>query len=201
MNWQLLRAGVQRPGRAWTVATALLKGQLCRVSCRLRGVRFQAGKNFRVHGSLSVRGPGRVVFGDNVRVEMYVTPWTYAADAVIRIGDDSFINGTRFGCKSAITVGRRAILADASIMDTDFHSVHADRHSADATCTGCGGYHWRKRVDSWQGGNPSRHDCRRQLGCRIRRRVFRGFPGELGDRGKSRARGEGCTWARRRLVS
>jgi len=102
------------------------------MSCRLRGVRFQAGKNFRVYGSLSVRGPGRVVFGDNMRLEMHVTPWTYSSDAVIRIGDDGFLNGTRFGCQSAITIGRRAILADASIMDTDFHSVRADRHSADA---------------------------------------------------------------------
>lgn len=132
MDLRLLQEGARRPTRAFVVGIALLKGQLCRLSCQLRGVRFEAGKNFRLFGSMSVRGPGRVLFGDNVHVSMHVTPWTYHADAVIRIGDDSFVNGTRFGCRNAITIGRRAILADARIMDTDFHSVHADRHSPEA---------------------------------------------------------------------
>jgi acetyltransferase-like isoleucine patch superfamily enzyme len=61
-------------------------------------------------------------------VSMHVTPFTYSRDAVITIGDGTFLNGTRFGCAQEITVGERCILADARIMDTDFHSLHADRH-------------------------------------------------------------------------
>jgi len=81
-----------------------------------------------VYGRLSFYGPGRVIFGDHVRVGMTVTPWTYDRDAVISVGSHSFINGTRFACASAILIGDRAILADARIMDTDFHSLAIDRH-------------------------------------------------------------------------
>ena len=73
-----------------------------------------------------------MIVGDNVRVGMTVTPWTYAPDAVIAIGDDSFVNGTSFACRREIRIGNRAILGRSSIMDTDFHSVGADRHNPDA---------------------------------------------------------------------
>jgi acetyltransferase-like isoleucine patch superfamily enzyme len=59
---------------------------------------------------------------------MTVTPWTYSAEAVIVIGSDSFVNGTRLGCQREIRIGPRAILGQCSIMDTDFHSIDIDRH-------------------------------------------------------------------------
>jgi acetyltransferase-like isoleucine patch superfamily enzyme len=111
---------------------AILKGLWCRAWFRLRGVRFRAGRNLRIDGRLVIRGPGRVIFGDNVRVGMTVTPWTYASDSLISVGNDSFINGTSFGCYREIRVGERAILGQAHIMDTDFHSVEIDRHRPDA---------------------------------------------------------------------
>jgi len=101
----------------------------CRIACRVRGVRFQAGRNLRIDGTLIIRGPGRVIFGDNVRVGMTVTPWTYTPEATIEIGSDSFVNGTSFGCQREIRIGPRAILGRASIMDTDFHSLGVDRHN------------------------------------------------------------------------
>jgi acetyltransferase-like isoleucine patch superfamily enzyme len=73
-----------------------------------------------------------VVFGHNVRIGMTVTPWTYARDATITVGNDSFINGTSFGCQREIRIGAKAILGRASIMDTDFHSVAIARHNASA---------------------------------------------------------------------
>jgi acetyltransferase-like isoleucine patch superfamily enzyme len=67
-----------------------------------------------------------------VRVGMTVTPWTYAADATIEIGNESFLNGTSFGCQRQIKIGPRAILGRCSIMDTDFHSIAIDRHEPHA---------------------------------------------------------------------
>jgi len=63
---------------------------------------------------------------------MTVTPWTYAAEATIEIGGDSFVNGTSFGCQKEIRIGPRAILGRSTIMDTDFHSLGVDRHHPDA---------------------------------------------------------------------
>lgn len=93
------------------------------------------GKNFRVQGTLKIAGPGKVIIGDNVLVcglGHPVTPFTHHKDAIIAIGSNSFLNGTRFACQTAITIGEYALLGDARIMDTDFHSIYPDRWSPDA---------------------------------------------------------------------
>jgi len=125
---QSLARAARDPRRAWAVALELARGWWYKLIYPARGIRFSAGQRFRVSGRLIVRGPGQVKFGDNVRVGMTVTPWTHASDAMIEVGDDTYLNGTRFGCARSIRIGRGCILADASIMDTDFHSTRADRH-------------------------------------------------------------------------
>ena len=88
----------------------------------LTNKRVRIGSNFHVDGRLSIKGPGRVVIGDNVRIGMYTTPWTFKEDAIIRIGNNVFLNGTRFACANSITVGDKSMLADCRVMDTSFHS-------------------------------------------------------------------------------
>jgi len=129
--WYLGRAGRQ-PGHDAGVLLAIARGHWYKFYYRLRGVRFSAGKNFRVSGSLHVRGPGEVIFGDNVLIGGQATPWTYNDSARIVVGDNVMMQSTRFGSASEIIIGRDCILADASIMDTDFHSVHVDRRSESA---------------------------------------------------------------------
>jgi len=110
----------------------LLRGRLFLVGCRLRGVRVEGGRGLRIAGRLVARGRGRLVLGRDVRIGMTVTPWTHETDAVIRIGSNAFLNGTRLGCAREITIGDDCIIADARIMDTDFHSLRADRHDPGA---------------------------------------------------------------------
>jgi len=116
----VISEGLAHPGLAVREGLALARGISCRIACHIRGVRFEAGSNLRIDGKLIVRGPGRVIFGDNARVGMTATPWTYAPDATIEIGNASFLNGTRFGYQREIKIGPRAILGQCSIMDTDF---------------------------------------------------------------------------------
>lgn len=132
MSDSLLGRALARPGDAFRYAIALLKGYLYKVYLPARGRHFTAGRRFRVFGRLSVRGPGRVVFGDDVKVWGRVTPWTYDKDAVIRVGDHTVLAGTRFGCAAQIAIGRDGIIADCRILDTDFHSTAVNRHDADA---------------------------------------------------------------------
>src|SRR5262245_16670781 len=127
---QRLTAAVRSPRKAVGVVRAIIKGHWIRVKCRLRGVRFKAGRNLRVFGTLSIKGPGVVQLGDDVVVDMTVTPWTYATEATIVVGDGTFLNGTQFACARHIAVGSRSILARVSIMDTNFHSTDIDRHAA-----------------------------------------------------------------------
>src|SRR5437899_9691636 len=76
---------LRKPGRALRVALMLARGWWYKLWFRLRGLRFQAGRNLRASGRLRIRGPGRVVLGDNVHIDGLVTPWTYTAEAVISI--------------------------------------------------------------------------------------------------------------------
>jgi acetyltransferase-like isoleucine patch superfamily enzyme len=42
------------------------------------------------------------------------------------------LGGTKFGCKKEITIGKDTIIATASLTDTDFHSIKADRRKEGA---------------------------------------------------------------------
>jgi acetyltransferase-like isoleucine patch superfamily enzyme len=129
---RLAGRAIAEPGAAIAYAIATLKGYWYRAILRVLGRRFTAGARFRVFGRLSVRGPGEVVFGDNVALWGRVNAWTYSVDARIVAEDNVMMSGTRFACASRIRIGRDAILADASIRDTDFHSTRADRRSPNA---------------------------------------------------------------------
>ncbi|MBK8005212.1 MAG: acyltransferase [Gemmatimonadetes bacterium] len=122
----------ESPTSALAAIIALARGWLTVRWYRLRGFRVRAGRNFRIFGQLKLSGPGEVIFGDDVRIDMLVTPFTHHPDARIEIGNNCFLNGTRFGCFQSIQVGDNGILAQAMLMDTNFHSTGADRHNPEA---------------------------------------------------------------------
>jgi acetyltransferase-like isoleucine patch superfamily enzyme len=127
MNLALLRKALARPGDARHYALGILRGRFYKWYLPLRGRRFSAGEKFRVYGRLTVRGPGRVEFGDDVSVWGWVTPYTHDPNAVITVGDHTKLSGTRFGCATGITIGRDGIIAECQIMDTDFHTIAVNR--------------------------------------------------------------------------
>jgi acetyltransferase-like isoleucine patch superfamily enzyme len=118
LGWRLgwLRGWIKRP--LWKLME--LRG----------GPRVIVGKRFCLYGNMSFSGPGTLVIGNDVIVNGQCTPFTHASGAVIRIGDRTFLNGTRFGCAQSIEIGADCIMADARLMDTDFHAVHKRRNEA-----------------------------------------------------------------------
>lgn len=115
-----------------------IKGWLVRPRWRLKaamgGPRITVGKRFCIVGKLELgQGPGRIVFGDDVIIGAHCTPFTYAPNALIQVGSRTYLNGTRFGCFKRIEIGNDCIIADARLMDTDFHAVHKGRNSRGAT--------------------------------------------------------------------
>ena len=125
----LAARAIEEPGRAFSYALALVKGYWYRATLPLLGRRFRAGSRFRVFGRLSVRGPGEVIFGDNVALWGRVNAWTYSREARLVVDDNVMMSGTRFACARHIRVRSDCILADAGIRDTDMHSTRADRRS------------------------------------------------------------------------
>jgi acetyltransferase-like isoleucine patch superfamily enzyme len=128
----LARRALGDPGRAVATGVAALRGYLYMAYYRIRGRRFRAGRNLRVFGRLSIRGPGEVIFGDNVTVFGLATPWTYTPESRIVIGDNVILGPAKFGCAREIIVGPDCLLGECSIMDTDFHSTRADRRTPGA---------------------------------------------------------------------
>jgi acetyltransferase-like isoleucine patch superfamily enzyme len=130
VNWlRALRAARRQPGLAIRVALSFARGFMYRVKFRVLGRRVTIGKRFRVTGRLDIRGPGRVIFGDDCFVDCtYVqptTPWTHSPDAIIRFGNGVGLAGTRLGCRRLIEVGDNTGLSDSRIMDSDFHDARA----------------------------------------------------------------------------
>lgn len=129
--WERVRQALADAGRAFQTMIALARGYWCRLSTRLRGVHFHAGRRLRIYGRLRCHGPGQVILGDDVAVYGETTPWTYSPEATIMVGDRVLLGGVRFGCIREITIGDDSILEDVSIADTDFHSTRADRRASD----------------------------------------------------------------------
>ena len=125
---ELMAKAVADPARALGIALAFLRGRIFLMRCRLLGRRVSGGKGLRISGTLVWSGPGTLVLGDYVHVGGKVIPATFSREAVIEIGAYTFLNGTRFGCAQRITIGTWCLVGCARIMDTDFHSVQANRH-------------------------------------------------------------------------
>lgn len=133
INFNKIKKGIRNPLCSLRFAKTVLITLWYRLKYEKLLGRARFGKGIRIQGKLIIRGPGKVIFGNNVVCAMTVTPFTHSCEAIIKIGDSTFLNGTRFGAAKLITVGERCILADCRIMDTDFHSLRKDRHSLNAT--------------------------------------------------------------------
>jgi acetyltransferase-like isoleucine patch superfamily enzyme len=126
MSLDRIKKGILHPPVAIGYCRQLLRGYYYKCKYKLMRKNVTIGKNFKVAGRLSIRGPGKVTIGNDVYVNgsgCPVTPWTYHKDAEIVIGNNVFLNGTRYGCLKKIEIGDDSILADCRILDTDFHST------------------------------------------------------------------------------
>lgn len=114
-----------------------LRAQWCLLYYRWRalfgGTRLMAGKRFSVQGGLRLRGGGQVAFGDDVIIGAKTDIFTHDHEATVRVGHRSFLNGARFTAVTQIEIGDDATVADARLMDTDFHSLSKRRQQRDAS--------------------------------------------------------------------
>ncbi len=132
-----LGRAIAHPILTVTIINGLVRGYFYRFYYKLTGRRFVAGRGLRVEGRLKIRGPGRVIFGERVHIGETTRLWTYAREAVIEIGERSYLNGTHVWCMKRVTIGAQAIVGRAEILDTDFHSTHVARHDTAAPVWTC----------------------------------------------------------------
>jgi acetyltransferase-like isoleucine patch superfamily enzyme len=96
------------------------------------GPKVHWGERVCFLSSVRAAGPGHIYLGNDSIFDSKPDLYTQSLEAQLKIGSGVFVNGTRFGCSREISVGRNSILADARLMDTDFHSLSRDRHSPQA---------------------------------------------------------------------
>lgn len=123
---------INRSGKNIRWKLGVLKWILCSTCFKFKsllpgGSRVRFGNRISLQGKLRIKGPGTVVIEDNVIMSDNVDLYTHSPRAIIRIGKNTFLNGSRMSSSESIEIGSNNIIADVRIMDTDFHWLHRDR--------------------------------------------------------------------------
>ncbi|MBN1373794.1 acyltransferase [Candidatus Dojkabacteria bacterium] len=100
------------------------------------GKRISIGRNFACCPRFIIKGPGKVVIGDNVNAWSFapqggVKLITQSKDAVIKIGLGTRLNGTTIFARKLVETGKDCMLSTAIIQDNDFHSKGYWTHHKD----------------------------------------------------------------------
>lgn len=118
-----------------TSTIAKLYGKLFKLRHR-KNKKMIIADDLQLHCRLAIKGPGSVSIGrgcvvsaiPGARINM-VTLYTHSPDAVIRIGDGVRLIAARISSRFQINVGNNAIIEDASLLDTDFHTLDISRQT------------------------------------------------------------------------
>lgn len=132
VNKNLFLKVIKNPLKGFEIVKLLARGQYYKLKYKLLNKNVRIGKYFKVSGKFSIKGPGKVTIGDAVIIDgttFTVTPWTLEADAEIIIGNNTILNGTRFGCAQRIEIGDYSLIGDCRILDTDFHSIYPEKRN------------------------------------------------------------------------
>lgn len=101
---------------------ALFRGYCLKLYCWVFYPKVQIGRRVRVWVWPRIAGPGKIMIGDKVCfVDNYghrAHLVTCTSEALISIGAQSAIGGTKFCCSQRIEIGPNALLGLATIMDT-----------------------------------------------------------------------------------
>lgn len=90
------------------------------------------GKRVSFLSAVITFGNGTIYFGDDTIFDSVPNIFTHHQNAIIKIGANSFINGSRIASYVSVNIGEGCILANCRMMDTDFHSVNKNRLSPNA---------------------------------------------------------------------
>ena len=130
MRERAVRTTTKRQGGLKKRLKPLVAGTISRVFLAWYGLKYgkrvRFGKHFLTNGKLVVKGPGKVIFGDNINAWCHAEKnvfLTYLPESRITVGDGTRLSGVSAMAYSTITVGPRCIVASTIMVDTDFHST------------------------------------------------------------------------------
>jgi len=98
----------------------------CLLKYRLFYPNVKIGKGVITGWKLKIKGPGQVNIANGVNMWAFAEPnqlYTYKKDAVIRIGQNTRLNGVTIQARQSVEIGANCLIGSAIIMDNDFHSI------------------------------------------------------------------------------
>lgn len=113
---------------------AAARGRLFALFCRYARKNISVDRGLVMYCKLEIIGNGAVSIGRNCVISgaigdsrHYVTIYTHDANANVSIGENARLYAARISSKFHIHIGNDFRMEDASIADTDFHSINSDR--------------------------------------------------------------------------
>lgn len=113
---------------------ATIRGSLYRLRCQLFRSNVHIKKGLKLYRKLEIKGKGLCIIGKNCTIRgipgsrnQYVTLYSNSPEAAITIGDNAELLAAKVSCKFAISIGHDVLIEEASLLDTDFHSVEKSR--------------------------------------------------------------------------
>lgn len=113
---------------------ARIRGRLFAAKCKLLRRNITVGKNLRLYVKLDLVDVGRVILGDNCQIRgmagsrhKFVCLASLDPEAEVSIGNNAILCAARITAKFGVTIGDDVIIEDASILDTDFHTLDKSR--------------------------------------------------------------------------
>ena len=85
------------------------------------------------HARLEIKGPGKVVFEEDVRImstafgQEHVSIYLNRRESRTYIGKNVILRGTRVGCETVVDIREGSVIEAASLFDTDFHNIDASK--------------------------------------------------------------------------
>lgn len=116
---------------------ARIRGWFFSLRCNLFSKRTRIGKGLKIYRKLEIKGKGRCIIGNDCSAkgmpgckDQYVTISTSHPDALVKVGNNVELLAAKMTCKFAIVIGNDALIEDAALMDSDFHSIDKPRRDA-----------------------------------------------------------------------
>jgi acetyltransferase-like isoleucine patch superfamily enzyme len=111
------------PHRAILYVLSLLRGALVKIRFRPFASRIQIGSRFRARSGIHIHGPGKVIIGNNVTVDLNFlripSIITHTKESCVIIGDGCYLGGTRISCVGSVEIGEEGLFGSMTIIDSD----------------------------------------------------------------------------------
>lgn len=84
------------------------------------------GKRIYLNHRFKFSGPGKLIIGNDVNLWAH-KEWneflTFDKKAVIKIGENTRLNGVAIQSRDSVIIGKNCIIGSAMLIDNDFHSI------------------------------------------------------------------------------